>query len=83
MSWTVVLIGRIFGWMGRGIRGPPLDAILAKSIQEKGFRKAFGMHRAGDTLGAMVGPALAFVLVIRIGIRDIIWLAMIPGISLQ
>lgn len=80
MSWPIVLIGRVFGWIGRGIRGPPRDAILAKSVQEKDLGKAFGVHRAGDTLGAIVGPALAFVLVSRIGIRDIFWLAMIPSI---
>ncbi|MDM7917786.1 MAG: MFS transporter [Methanosarcina sp.] len=80
MSWPIALIGRVFGWIGRGIRGPPRDAILAKSVQEKDLGKAFGVHRAGDTLGAIAGPALAFVLIPQIGIRDIFWLAMIPGI---
>jgi MFS family permease len=79
MSWPAVLIGRVFGWIGRGVRGPPRDAILAKSVQVEDLGKAFGVHRAGDTLGAVAGPALAFVLVSWIGIRDIFWLAIIPG----
>ncbi len=79
MSWPLVLIGRVFGWLGRGVRGPPRDAILAKSVQEKDLGKAFGVHRTGDTLGAIAGPALAFVLVSYIGIRDVFWLAIIPG----
>jgi MFS family permease len=80
MSWPIVLIGRVFGWIGRGIRGPPRDAILAKSVPVKDLGKAFGAHRTGDTLGAIAGPAMAFILVAWIGIRDIFWLAMIPGI---
>lgn len=80
MSWPFVLFGRLFGWIGKGIRGPPRDAILAKSVQEKDLGKAFGVHRAGDTLGAIAGPALAFVLLSWVSIRDIFWLAMIPGI---
>jgi sugar phosphate permease len=80
MSWPFVLFGRLFGWIGRGIRGPPRDAILAKSVQEKDLGKAFGVHRAGDTLGAIAGPALAFALISWIEIRDIFWFAMIPGL---
>ncbi|OPY21804.1 MAG: putative 3-hydroxyphenylpropionic transporter MhpT [Methanomethylovorans sp. PtaU1.Bin093] len=80
MSWLLVLIGRLLGWIGRGIRGPPRDAILARSVQEKDLGKAFGVHRAGDTLGAIAGPALAYVLLSRIEIRNIFWLAMIPGV---
>jgi MFS family permease len=49
-------------------------------VQKKDLGKAFGVHRASDTLGAIAGPALAFVLVSWIGMRDIFWLAMIPGI---
>ena len=79
-SWPMVLLGRAFGWMGRGTRGPPRDAILAKSVEEKDLGKAFGVHRAGDTLGAVLGPVAAFAIVGAIGLRDIFWLALIPGI---
>ena len=59
LSWPVVLIGRLFGWLGRGIRGPLRDAMLAESVPAEARGKAFGFHRAGDTLGAIFGPLLA------------------------
>jgi len=59
LSWPMVLIGRLFGWLGRGIRGPLRDAMLAESVPAESRGKAFGFHRAGDTLGAIVGPLLA------------------------
>ncbi len=58
-SWPMVLIGRLFGWLGRGIRGPLRDAMLAESVPSEARGKAFGFHRAGDTLGAIFGPLLA------------------------
>jgi len=79
-SWPVVLLGRAFGWMGRGIRGPPRDAILAKAVGKKDLGKAFGVHRAGDTLGAIAGPLVAFAVVGILGVREIFWLAVIPGL---
>ena len=57
-TWHLVLTGRIIGWFGRGIRGPIRDAMLSDSIDEKNRGKAFGFHRAGDTLGAIVGPII-------------------------
>jgi MFS family permease len=79
MSWPVVLFGRLIGWVGRGMRGPPRDAILAKSVDPDHLGKAFGFHRAGDTLGAIAGPLLALALVASVGIRGVFWLALIPG----
>ena len=79
-SWLVVLAGRVIGWIGKGIRAPSRDAIIANSVEKKDLGKAFGFHRAGDTLGAIAGPAIALVLVSTIAIRTIFWLAVIPGI---
>jgi MFS family permease len=81
-SWPVVLAGRAFGWLGRGIRGPPRDAILASSVEKKNLGKAFGIHRAGDTLGAIAGPLAAAYLVssMNIQLREIFLLSIIPGI---
>jgi MFS family permease len=58
-SWIGVLVGRLVGWIGKGIRSPSRDAILSKAVEKKDLGKAFGFHRAGDTLGAIAGPALA------------------------
>ena len=78
-SWYVVLAGRLLGWIGKGIRSPSRDAILSKSVEEKDLGKAFGFHRTSDTLGAIAGPVLALILVASIGIREILWLTVIPG----
>ena len=62
-GWWLVLVGRVVGWFGRGIRGPLRDAMLADSVAPEHRGKAFGLHRAGDTLGAVVGPLVAVLLV--------------------
>lgn len=61
-AWPLILVGRIVGWFGRGIRGPLRDAMLADSVTEQHRGKAFGFHRAGDTAGAVAGPLAAFLL---------------------
>ena len=73
------LAGRVIGWIGKGIRAPSRDAILANSVEKKDLGKAFGFHRAGDTLGAIAGPAIALVLVSTVAIRTLFWFAVIPG----
>jgi len=78
-TWPMVLAGRAIGWIGRGTRGPPRDAILAKSVDKKDLGKAFGLHRAGDTMGAIAGPIAAYFLLSFMGIREIFWLTLIPG----
>lgn len=57
--WPIVLVARTIAWFGRGIRGPLRDAMLADSVEAAQRGKAFGFHRAGDTLGAVIGPLLA------------------------
>ncbi len=60
VAWPLVLVGRIIGWLGRGVRGPLRDAMLAESVEPGDRGKAFGFHRAGDTVGAVLGPLAAF-----------------------
>jgi len=59
-SWWHVLIGRAAAWFGRGFRSPLRDALLADDTTPENYGKAFGMERAGDSLGAVVGPALVW-----------------------
>jgi len=79
-SWTHALAGRVVGWFGRGIRGPVRDALLADSIPAEATGRAFGFHRAADTLGAVAGPAVAFLLVGVLSYRQIFLLTLIPGL---
>jgi MFS family permease len=65
-GWPLILFGKFFGWLGRGLRGPLRDALLTDSIPAEARGRAFGFHRAGDTLGAILGPLVA-VLVLAWG----------------
>jgi MFS family permease len=62
-SWPLILLGKSLAWIGKGLRGPLRDAILADSVPPAMVGKAFGFHRAGDTIGAVVGPLLGALLV--------------------
>ena len=78
-NWIEVLIYRVLGWMGRGTREPPRDALLAESVDKRFYGHAFGFHRALDTLGAIIGPLIAFFFIPLIGFRNIFFLSFIPG----
>lgn len=58
-SWEAVLAVRASDRVGKGIRTAPRDALIADTIDEKHRGLAFGLHRAGDTAGAMVGLLIA------------------------
>jgi len=61
-GWPFILFARALGWFGRGIRGPARNAILAESVPAESRGKAFGFERAGDTVGAILGPLIAVAL---------------------
>ncbi|MEM3581060.1 MAG: MFS transporter [Candidatus Bathyarchaeia archaeon] len=75
-----VLLYRTVGWMGRGVREPPRDALLADSVAPESYGHAFGFHRMMDTLGAIIGPSIAFILLPLIGFRNVFLVALLPGI---
>jgi len=87
-TWPHVLLTRAAGWFGRGIRGPVRDAMLSESVPEEARGRAFGFHRAGDTLGAITGPLLALGLITLLAgrettqttYRQIFWITLIPGL---
>ena len=58
-TWGAVLAVRFADRVGKGIRTAPRDALVADSIDAKRRGLAFGLHRAGDTAGAMVGLLIA------------------------
>jgi MFS family permease len=62
-AWGWVLGVRFADRVGKGIRTAPRDALVADSIDPSQRGLAFGLHRAGDTLGAFVGLGLAAVIV--------------------
>lgn len=62
-SWGMVLGIRFADRLGKGIRVAPRDALVADSTPLNIRGKAFGVHRALDTYGAMVGLVLAAIIV--------------------
>lgn len=50
--------------LGKGIRTAPRDAVIAASSPPESLGRAFGVHRALDTLGAVIGPLLAFAILL-------------------
>lgn len=61
-SWVAILILRPIERIGKGMREPPRDAILAETTPKEVHGKVFGIHRAFDTAGAIIGSTLAFIL---------------------
>lgn len=57
-----VLLARATAWLGRGVRTPIRKALLAASVTPQTYGRAFGFERMLDTVGAIVGPASALLL---------------------
>lgn len=60
-AWHL-LAARSFAWLGRGVRTPVRKALLAASVPREAYSRAFGLERAMDTVGAIVGPLTALLL---------------------
>ncbi|MGB9914322.1 MAG: MFS transporter [Candidatus Bathyarchaeales archaeon] len=76
-----VLVIRVSDRVGKAVRTSPRDALLSESVSDKHRGAAFGLHRAFDQTGAIVGPmfASAAMLLLGLTIRDVFWLSLIPG----
>ena len=78
-AWWQLLAIRTVGWMGRGARGPVRDALLSESVPADVYGRAFGFEGAMDTLGAIIGPAIALAMVGIVSLRHIFLIAFLPG----
>jgi MFS family permease len=78
--WFHVLTGRVLAWLGRGGRAPVRDAILVDSIAPEDYGKSMGFERTLDTVGAIIGPALALGLIGLLSYRAVFFLTVIPGL---
>ena len=86
-SWHLVLLGRTIDRFGKGIRTAPRDALIAESSKEGRRGAAFGLHRAMDTLGAVIGVVAAYFLILRFehnpdkwALRNIFLISLIPAL---
>ena len=78
--WHVLAV-RFGDRVGKGIRTAPRDALLAESVAPRTRGRAFGVHRAADHAGAVLGPLLAAGLLLLFPgrIRLVFALAVIPA----
>jgi MFS family permease len=89
-GWPLILTGRLVAWFGKGFRGPLRDAIVAQAIAPATRGRAFGFHRAMDTVGAVGGPLLGVALLgwshglnwaeAAGPFRLVFWLTLVPGL---
>jgi MFS family permease len=90
-GWPLILLGKSLAWIGKGLRGPLRDAILADSVPPQAIGRAFGFHRAGDTIGAVLGPIIGAILIASIPVsvfdavaaphRIAFLLTLLPGVG--
>ncbi len=80
-SWPFVLMARFIDRFGKGMRTSARDALIAESSENSVRGRAFGFHRALDTLGAVVGPMIALLAIhfLDNNYRLIFFLAFIPA----
>ena len=89
-GWPLILLGRMVSWFGKGLRGPLRDAIVLQAVHPHTRGRAFGFHRATDTIGAVLGPLLGVALLgwaqglngadLSLPFRFVLWLSVIPGV---
>jgi len=58
---------RIIERLGKSFRGPPRDAWLSEVAEESNRGYAFGLHKAMDKMGAILGPLVAYFLLLGLG----------------
>jgi MFS family permease len=80
-AWPMVLALRFADRVGKGLRTSPRDALLAQTVDEQHRGLAFGLHRAMDNAGAVVGPLLAaWLLAKHIPLKDVFLWASLGGV---
>lgn len=79
--WPAVLGARFVDRSGKGIRTAPRDALIADVTPFRLRGRAFGFHRAADTVGAIAGPAIGLGLLSAFGnqFRPVFLLAFVPA----
>jgi len=74
---------RVIDRIGKGIRDAPRDALISESIEPHEYGKSFGIQRAFDALGTMVGPLVAFLLlpILMYSYQSLFLVAFVVGLG--
>ncbi len=80
---THVLGARFIDRIGKGIRSSPRDALLAAAVPPERRGAAFGVQRAMDNAGAVVGPLFAWIMLewFSADYRTLFWIAVFPMVG--
>ena len=72
---------RMLDRFGKGVRGAPRDAMVSELSPPEIRGASFGLRQSMDTVGAVLGPLLAVVLLLWTSnnIKLVLWVAVIPG----
>jgi len=78
-----VLLARSSAWLGRGVRTPVKKALLASAVTKETYGRAFGFERMMDTIGAIIGPISAVLLLTAFNHHypPLFALTLIPGLA--
>lgn len=80
-SWPWLLVIRFADRVGKGLRSSPRDALLAASVPAERRGLAFGLHRAMDNAGAVIGPLMAaLLLAAHVPLHDIFLWSVVPAV---
>nr|MBP7910727.1 MFS transporter [Pseudomonadales bacterium] len=81
-SAATVFAARATDRLGKGIRGAPRDALVADVTPQASRGAAYGLRQALDTVGAVLGPALAIALMYLLAndVRAVFWVATVPAL---
>lgn len=83
-TWSGVLVLRFLDRAGKGIRTAPRDALVAGAVDDSMRGRAFGVHRAMDHAGAVLGPLVASALLAAgLSTRQVFLASVVPGIALM
>jgi MFS family permease len=78
---ALVVAARLLDRVGKGIRGAPRDALVADVAPPEIRGACFGLRQSMDTIGALLGPLFAIVLMFWFAnhIRTVLWFAVVPA----
>jgi len=81
LGWPVIMALRFLDRVGKGLRTSPRDSLIADVVEPGARGRAFGLHRALDHTGAVIGPLLAATL-LAAGwpLRSVFLFAAVPGV---
>src|SRR6266576_3045992 len=80
-AWQVIGL-RVVDRLGKGLRTPPRDALIADVTPAELLGRAFGLQRGMDHAGAVLGPILAWWLLASgsANVRTVIGASIAPGV---